>query len=127
MLNDETFKRERIDKNCMAFSAQSLAIMPNGKFAPCEHVKEEDIFGDVVNGVTNFDVIRKWQFFDGPEINYCKKTKCPIHPICPKFYLCDSSVVCEIDKQKNKRLEKAVEKLIRTRVYYNKEINKLNS
>lgn len=127
MLNNETFKRERIDKNCMAFSAQSLAIMPNGKFAPCEHVKDEDIFGDVVNGVTNFDVIKKWQFFDGPEINYCKESKCPIHPICPKFYLCDSSVVCEIDKQKNKRLEKSVEKLIRTRVYYNKEINKLNS
>jgi sulfatase maturation enzyme AslB (radical SAM superfamily) len=124
MLEGISFKQERIDNYCMAFSANGIAIMPNGKFTPCEHVKDEDIFGDVVNGVTNFDVIRKWQFFDGPEINYCKESKCPIHPICPKFYLCDSSVVCEIDEQKNKRLKKAVEKLIRTRIYYDNEINK---
>ena len=108
----------------MAYNATSIAIMPNGKFTPCEHVKDEDIFGNVIDGITNKSVIEKWQNFDTEEINYCKSSNCPLHPMCPKFHLCDSSSICVKDTQKSMRLEKAIEKLIRTRKYYNEQINK---
>jgi sulfatase maturation enzyme AslB (radical SAM superfamily) len=123
-LEIETFKRHPIYKMCMAYNATSIAIMPNGKFTPCEHVKDEDIFGNVIDGVTNKSVIEKWQNFDTEEINYCKSSNCPLHPMCPKFHLCDSSSICVKDTQKSIRLEKAIEKLIRTRKYYNEQINK---
>jgi radical SAM protein with 4Fe4S-binding SPASM domain len=122
MLKDGVFRRERLDRHCMAFNASGMAIMPNGKFTPCEHIKDEDIFGDVVNGVTNFEVIKRWQTFDGPEIQFCKDSKCPYHPMCPKFFRCDSGVVCQSENFKNMRINKAKEKLIRTRSYYNSQM-----
>lgn len=124
MLDKEAFKRERIDTNCMAFGGNAIAVAPDGTFTPCEHIKKEDIFGNVIDGVTDVEVIKKWQTFDGPEIQYCKDTKCQFHPMCPKFFKCDTFVVCSTEKQQNKKLQKAEKKLIRTRLYYNKQLNK---
>lgn len=120
----KTHKRHRIDNMCMAYNATSIAIMPDGKFTPCEHIREEDVFGNVIDGITDKSVIEKWQCFDTEHIEYCKQSECPLHPMCPKFHLCDSTIICSKDSQKNMRIEKAINKLVRTRLYYNQQQNK---
>lgn len=122
----DTYKRHKIDSMCMAFNGNGMAVLPNGSFTPCEHIKDDDIFGNVIDGVTNVDVIKKWQTFDGPEIDYCRETMCPLHPLCSRFYKCDGSMVCTEPTRKERRLAKAVEKLIRTKDFYFNELRKIN-
>lgn len=125
-LNDGIFKRERIDGHCMAYAGTTVAVTPSGKIFPCEHIKDEDCLGDIFNGVTNTNVIEKWQFFDGEEINFCKETKCPYFPLCPKFYHCDTATLCSTIEQKNIRVNKGSYKLLRTKKFYdNKKLELL--
>ena len=124
-LNKGTFKRERIDGYCMAYKGMGVVVTPKGIIAPCEHIKEEDYLGDIVNDITNIDVIKKWQYFDGNEIDFCKENKCPYHPMCAKFYHCNTTTVCEIPEQKYLRLKKASEKLLRTKLFYDAKIEQM--
>ena len=109
---EKTLKRIPIYKNCMAFDGTSIVVLPDGNLNICEHVKQEDIFGDIVNGITNNDIIKKWQTLNGNEINYCKETYCPLHPICAKFYHCPVICLCNNEKQKEKKIVKTKEQLI---------------
>lgn len=121
-LNSETFKRKQINKSCLAFNGKSVVILPNGDLAPCEHVKKEDIYGNVEDGFINIDVVKKWYTFDGPQIDFCKNNNCPLQPICPRFFNCDENLICNNNTTNLKRIKKAQEKLIRTyNFYYNQK------
>jgi radical SAM protein with 4Fe4S-binding SPASM domain len=110
----------------MAYAGTTVAVTPSGKIFPCEHIKDEDCLGDIFNCVTNTNVIEKWQFFDGEEINFCKETKCPYFPLCPQFYHCDTATLCSTIEQKNIRVNKGSYKLLRTKKFYdNKKLELL--
>lgn len=113
-LRQDTFKRHLINSCCMAFNKTSIVILPNGLLAPCEHIKDEDIYGHIISGITNIDVVNKWYTFDGPQIDYCKKSKCPLQPICPRFFNCEEDIICHEKSKIDRRVKMAKEKLIRT-------------
>lgn len=122
---NNTYKREKIHQMCMAFDGYALAILPDGTFSPCEHIRHEDIFGNIIEGVQNKTVIEKWQTFDGDALNYCREQICPLHPICPRFYNCPSIIMCnEKNGKKEIRLDKAHKRLVNTYMYYLNEIEK---
>lgn len=125
-LNEGIFNRKKINGACMAYNNRWVVVTPKGLLGPCEHIRDEDIFGDIFSGVTNTEVIKKWQNFDGEEIKYCKDTKCPYHPLCPKLYQCGTSLICSIPEQQKMRLNKASIKLLRTKLYYDKKIEEMN-
>lgn len=118
-LNEETFKRKQINKNCMSFNGGSLVILPNGNLAPCEHINDEDIYGNIYDGITNIDVVKKWYTFDSHLLSFCKNNKCPLQPICPRFFNCDEHLLCYKEQTKKDRLSKAEQKLIRTYNFWN--------
>lgn len=126
-LNDGIFKRKLIEGHCMAYTAKSVVVTPTGILGPCEHIKDEDHLGDIINGIVNKDVIERWHQFDGDEINFCKEQKCPYHPMCPKFYHCSTTTVCEIPEQKHLRLQKASDKLLRTKLFFDEKIKELEN
>ena len=119
---EKTLKRTPIYKNCMAFDGTSVAVLPNGKLNICEHALPEDMFGDIICGITNNEVIEKWQTLNGNEINFCKETCCPIHPICAKFYHCPVLCICDNETQKEKKILNAKKQLINTYNYYKSKI-----
>ena len=122
---NETYKRTPIFNMCMAYNATGIAILPNGTFSPCEHIKEEDLFGNVTDGIIDTSIIERWQTFDGEPINYCRQQNCPLHPLCPRFYNCPNSVICDEKNLKiNERLNEAHKRLKNTYTYYKTELKK---
>lgn len=122
----ETFKRTPINKMCMAYNGTGIAILPNGSFSPCEHVKDEDIFGNIIDGITDYSVIERWQDLGNDEmLSFCKENSCPLHALCSRFFLCSEIYVCKTKERQEYRLKGAKEKLIKTYEYYLNEKNKL--
>jgi hypothetical protein len=70
------------------------------------------------------DVINAWHNFDGEEIQYCKDSKCPLHPMCPKFFRCNSCGICFKQEHIDGAMKLAEEKLFRTYDFYEKNVNK---
>lgn len=119
-------KRDNINHNCMAFGGIAVSITPNGNFTPCEHCIENDIIGNITDGVTDISVIEKWNTFnDITKINYCLESKCPYHPMCPKFYNCPNELICKNDKSRNKMLNKIKNSLVETKNYYDEQLKKI--
>ena len=116
-LAEPTYKRKLINFQCKAYDGQTYIIMPDGKLVRCDLMKPEDIYGDIYNGVTNMDVINAWHNFDSPKLNICKEMKCPLHPLCPKFFRCNSCGICTKQEYIEKRIQEAKNKLIRTYKY----------
>ena len=120
-----TFKREPIYEMCMAYNGNGIAILPNGQFSPCEHIRTEDLIGNIKDDVIDNNIIEKWQTLDGKEIDYCRKENCPLHPLCPRFYTCPNAVICsETNIKKEERLKEAHKRLYNTYTYYKNEIQK---
>ena len=66
----------------MGDSGHAVAISPKGELNVCEHWEEKNIIGNVVDGITNQDVIKEWNAKDGENIEFCLSEKCPYLPIC---------------------------------------------
>ena len=118
-LEKETFKREFVNYPCSSYVGKTYFIMPNGELVRCGLIRKEDIYGDIYNGVTKPEVLEAWHNFDISEISFCKKTKCPYHPMCFKFIKCDSFGMCTKIQDQEKSLIKVKERLIRTYNFYN--------
>lgn len=125
---NKLYLRQPIFDCCMAYNANAVAILPNGAISPCEHVSNENIFGDVISGVTNINVVKEWQTIDYTKLSFCKENNCPLQPLCPRFYLCPSIILCnEANNKLNNRIKMAKERLIRTYEYYLEQYQKIKA
>lgn len=113
---------------CGATHGHSIDIGPSGEFTKCEHIKSENIIGNVndlydKNIDIDYDKYKKY-YFDFIEVEECKD--CNIKPICQLASYCDS---CNNFGNKCPILEKyrntqALNKYITD--HYNKYINHWN-
>jgi radical SAM protein with 4Fe4S-binding SPASM domain len=99
--------------HCSANFGTSLAISADGKLMPCEHYTDEEIIGDVVNGVTNHDVEKSWVTMHGENNVFCLENKCPVLPICKHFYKCPLKKTCSTQERMKSKIE-SVEKSVKT-------------
>lgn len=124
--SQKILKRRRLNSNCMAFSGKAVNVTPSGNLTPCEHIIETDILGNVVDGITDVSVIKKWNTFDDiDKIKFCIDTKCQYHPMCAKLYNCENEKLCKTEFRKNQRIDKIKTSLINTKKYYDEEIEKI--
>ena len=113
-----TFQRRLINKHCKAYSGKNITILPDGKLSVCSLIRPEDYYGDIYNGITNVEAIARWQNYDSSEIDFCKEIKCPLHPICAKFFKCGSCGVCMTPEHAEKAMKISEETLIKTYLQY---------
>ena len=88
--------------HCMGDSGHAVAISPKGELNVCEHWEEKNIIGNVVDGITNQDVIKEWNAKDGENIEFCLSEKCPYLPICNHLTHCPSDPSCKSIARLNK-------------------------
>lgn len=88
--------------HCMGDGGHAVAISPKGDLNLCEHWVEENIIGNVVDGITNQDVIKEWNAKDGENIEFCLSEKCPYLPICNHLTHCPSDPSCKSLARLNK-------------------------
>lgn len=75
---------------CLADNPTSCIIMPTGKIGICEHYIDDNIMGDIYNGIHNTDVIKK---FNKPaQYEYCKC--CKFYPSCNMLKHCGDEIEC---------------------------------
>lgn len=102
-------KRQK-DGHCMG-DGGGLSIYPNGKLSPCEHWDNTNVLGDVVSGITNFDIVKEWWSKGGETSKKCFEYGCPLIPTCRHYLKCDATVPCQTEitfLEKNKRMKKRV-------------------
>jgi radical SAM protein with 4Fe4S-binding SPASM domain len=88
--------------HCMGDNGHAVAISPKGELNVCEHWEEKNIIGNVVDGITNQDVIKEWNTKDGENIEFCLSEKCPYLPICNHLTHCPSDPSCKSLARLNK-------------------------
>lgn len=81
--------------HCMGDTGRGVAISPKGNLNVCEHWADENIIGNVVDGVTNPDIIKEWNNKEGENIEFCLSEKCPYLPICNHLTHCPSDPSCK--------------------------------
>ena len=109
-------KRKKILKHvplthCMGDVGKSVVISPKGYLSLCEHWMEENIIGNITDGITNPDVIKEWNDKSGANIEYCLSEKCPYLPICDHLIKCPSQPHCT-SKQRLKKTGKYYRELM---------------
>ena len=93
---------------CMADSGGAVMILPDGKLGLCEHYMDDYHIGDIVNGVTDFENVKKCcEQVD----KYDTCEKCPLFPTCTKLKICSGGVCTD-------------ETLVYTNFYIKKSMNK---
>lgn len=88
--------------HCMGDNGHAVAISPKGELNLCEHWEDKNIIGNVVDGITNQDVIKEWNAKDGENIEFCLSEKCPYLPICNHLTHCPSDPSCKSLARLNK-------------------------
>ena len=88
--------------HCMGDMGHAVAISPKGELNVCENWEKKNIIGNVVDGITNQDVIKEWNTKDGENIEFCLSEKCPYLPICNHLTHCPSDPSCKSLTRLNK-------------------------
>lgn len=94
---------------CMADSASSVVIAPDGKLYPCEHVQAVESLGDIWTGVTNTAYQKQLNSFE-PVSEKCKG--CFSLPECTTFSKCPN-IRLDCRYASRKRMERALNRFIR--------------
>lgn len=84
-------------KHCMADAGDSVCISPTGMLTLCEHYSDEEIVGNVIDGVTNFDLVNEWHEMSD-EKDEC--ASCWYYPKCVRLKKCFSSNECDLGAKK---------------------------
>lgn len=92
------FSRFTLDRNtflkhstCMANNPHAVVITPDGKLQRCEHISDDEVYGDVWSDVTNSEIYKSWlEFYD--EIERCET--CEFFPCCRPLKKCKTFVGC---------------------------------
>lgn len=94
--NNYALASEKLIKNCMADSMNSIVVAPDGKLALCEHFSETEIVGDIRCGIKNQKTVSEWRKeYWIPECKECK-----LYPQCTKLRKCPVSECTEIWKKR---------------------------
>jgi sulfatase maturation enzyme AslB (radical SAM superfamily) len=74
---------------CMSDSGSAVMILPDGKLGLCEHYMDDNHIGDIVNGVTDFEVVKKCC----EQVDKCSTCeKCFLYPTCCKLKVCNGAI-----------------------------------
>lgn len=77
--------------HCMADSGHSVCVTPDGKLTPCEHHSEDEVIGNIWDGITNKDVVDEWkEYVQKPERCF----NCWRFPKCNHLRKCPASDEC---------------------------------
>lgn len=87
IFNDYALASPKLLKNCMADSMNSIVITPKGDLTLCEHFSDEEIIGNIYEGITSVNGIKKWS--KEYMIENCKT--CSFYPQCTKLEKCPVS------------------------------------
>ena len=69
---------------CKADDDGSLIVFPSGGFGKCDLFSESHFVGDVVNGITNSEEIKRHK----EKVIYPECAGCPFYPSCVKLKIC---------------------------------------
>lgn len=112
---------------CMGDKGVTLSINPEGYFTICNHWNDDNIIGDIYNGITNYDVLKKWYEKDKENINFCLENKCKYLPICVHHYKCEASPICSTINEINIKIGHLRKSMIYTYNEYKKRINQMKN
>lgn len=71
--------------SCMADNSNAIVVFPDGRLFKCEHISDEDVVGDVFNGINRNAAFLKYQVT--AETESC--AVCPIRPACMILQGCE--------------------------------------
>lgn len=75
--------------HCMADNGTSICITPTGNITLCEHHTDDEIIGNIYNGISNYSTMNSWSE-RVPESESCKT--CPFYPQCITLKKCPSFI-----------------------------------
>lgn len=96
---------------CMSDVGNTVVIGTNGDLTLCEHWNNDNIIGNIFDGITKPEIIKEWNDKTGDNISFCFEQKCKFLPICNHLKKCPSDVTCETTlrmKQKEKHFRKMI-------------------
>ena len=76
---------------CMANNPHAVVITPDGKLQRCEHVSDEEVYGDIWSPNINLDIYNSW-FTIHEETEKCKT--CTFFPNCRHLKKCKTFIKC---------------------------------
>ena len=114
--------RKRKMIHCGADRGAFDSIDPRGRICPCEHWSDDEIIGDVENGITNWDVAERWRVKSGENIRFCKEAQCPLLPVCEHFIMCNPFPGCHTEWKMKESMEDYAQKMAYTYEYYKKKM-----
>jgi hypothetical protein len=86
-----------------------------------------NIIGDIYNGITNYDVLKKWHEKDKENINFCLENKCKYLPICVHHYKCEASPMCSTINEIDIKIGHLKKSMVYTYNEYKKRINQMKN
>lgn len=113
-------------RHCSSDIGTWAVINPQGKIGPCEHWNDNEVVGDIINGVTNKEKLEEWRIKGGDNISFCIKEKCEILPICEHYIKCESNSPCKSVLAKEYKIDDKKEEIIRTYEYWKKKYGERN-
>lgn len=84
--------------SCIADTDNCIAISPDGSLGKCEHYCFDMLVGDLDNGITDKEMLRKWK----EPIFWEICNSCELYPYCYQLKLCDPTRQCT-EQMKNKK------------------------
>lgn len=112
---------------CMADMCGCVAVSPNGIFHNCEHISNDNIIGNIEEGITGTTTIEKTLDKGGKHLNICKENKCKLMPICHLVHFCEAAPRCT-DKEFIKHENNSFIKCLKlTTEYYFKKLEEIKT
>ncbi len=76
--------------NCMADWTDCVLVTPSGKLSKCEHHLNDNLVGDLDNGITDKELLKKF----GKHRTFEQCDICPLYPNCIFIEMCGSKKDC---------------------------------
>jgi sulfatase maturation enzyme AslB (radical SAM superfamily) len=87
--------KKKFLSSCMADNCSAVAILPNGTLCNCEHCSEDTYIGNVnTTGFVGKELIEEKINKMGENLDFCKKVKCRLIPVCCKYNFCNPEKRC---------------------------------
>lgn len=112
---------------CMADKGTTLSISTEGELSTCNHWANENVIGNIYDGITKKDVLKEWFTKDGENIKFCVKNACKYLPICNHYYKCKDLPICSTITDIEIRLSQLKKTMIYTYNEYKKRINQMKN
>ena len=104
---EKKLSRYRLDgrpfksNSCMADAANAVVITPDGDLQRCEHITENETFGNIWKGLVNKEIYNSW-LENQPEISECKS--CAFYTSCRPLKKCKTFIKCTEDERIGKKI-----------------------